>query len=125
MPNQNVFRRLMAVLTEHGQQGNRHELCQWASGGRTKSSKELTDQEALAVINRLEERTMNMRRKLISMCYDVLWVTADGRADVARLDQWCRQYGRHKKGLNECTAAELQVLITQFGILRSKLLSSL
>lgn len=124
MPSQTVFKRLMACLTRHGQQPRRHDWCWRFSGGRTESSRELTDREALNIIADLEAQTVKMRRKLISMCYDILWTTDGGKADVKRLDQWCRKYGKYKKALNLHSSSELQVLITQFELMSDKVLSS-
>ncbi|MGJ1499836.1 hypothetical protein ACR79R_21160 [Sphingobacterium spiritivorum] len=114
----------MAVLTRHKLQPRRHALCWEYSGHRTESSRDLTDTEAMKIIDDLEKQTIKMKRKLISLCYDILWVTTSGKADVARLDSWCRTYGKFKKPLNSLVASELQVLITQFESMNTKILSS-
>ena len=124
MPSNSVFKRLMACLTKHGMQGRRHALCWEFSNERTESSKDLTDQEALNIITHLEGSTLKMRRKLISLCYDILWVDGKGKADVARLDNWCRKFGKFKKSLNDHNSGELQLLISQFETFHGKVLSS-
>lgn len=114
----------MACLTKHGMQGRRHALCWEFSKERTESSKELTDSEALDIITHLEGSTIKMRRKLISLCYDILWVDGSGKADVSRLDNWCQKFGKFKKKLNDHNTGELQLLISQFETFHDKALSS-
>ena len=124
MASKQIFNRLMAVLTKNKQQPRRHYWCWKFSNERTESSRELTDQEALGIINHFEAQTIKMRRKLISLCYDILWVDDNGKADIKRLDQWCQKYGKYKKKLNDHVSSELQVLITQFEKMNTKVLSS-
>ena len=89
--------------------------------GRSASSREMTAQEAMLLINYLKEldntseACNNMRRKVLSMCHRIHWVTEKG-VDIDRLNEWCKKSSYLKKELNEYTYQELPKLVSQFRI---------
>lgn len=110
------------------------------SNGRTESTSELSVTECEALINHLAaqlpghqpapETADKLRKKILSICHQLGWYRRelDGRLmlnqrtgkpmlDYARIDAFCRSRGKYKKGLNQHTTNELQVLIGQFNAL--------
>ena len=90
------------------------------SDGRTTSATELTKPEAQALIDWLRRqptsrsRSEKMRKKLIHYAHLIGWKRPDGRADMDRINEWCRSYGRYKKPLNDHSYEELVQLLSQF-----------
>lgn len=87
------------------------------SNGRCKSSKELTLQEAGALITHLKslDGSHKMRRKIISMAHELGWkIPGTKKIDMDAINEWCKKYGFGKKELNEYTEQELPKLVTQF-----------
>ena len=66
-----------------------------ASNGRTSSTKELTQEEAFRLIDKLVRQTSNdvacdrMRKKIIGMARELGWLTTEGKADMERINNWC------------------------------------
>lgn len=91
-----------------------------ATGGRTTSTRELTQAEALALISGLvpqtpaDVRADKMRRKILGFAREMGWTTDDDRVDIDRVNQWCVKYGYGHKPLNRYTYHELPKLVTQF-----------
>lgn len=89
------------------------------SGGRAESTTCLTPVEAEALITALRLRAAQrdpadvMRKKIIHYAHEMKWELPNGKADIARIDGWCRSYGYLKKPLNEYTARELPRLVSQ------------
>lgn len=97
-----------------------------ASNGRTQSTSELNYTEAEALIRFLrsgqsneKDRANQMRRKVISCCYEMRLVTEKGKIDMAKVNAMVRKFGYLKpKDLNSYTLSELPTLVTQFTKLR-------
>ena len=71
------------------------------------------------------EAAQRMRRKIIAMAYDMKWQLPSGKCDMARIDNWCSNYGKFKKKLNDHTEAELIIVISQFEIVVKDFIRSL
>lgn len=91
------------------------------TSGRSGSSKDLTSDEANALIRHLKQldpeevAAEKMRRKIISMAHEMGWrLPGTTRADMQRIDSWCVKYGYLHKKLNQYLPAELPALVTQF-----------
>lgn len=86
------------------------------TNGRSRSSKELTYQEAGELITHLKniDSRHKMRRKIIKLAHEIGWKLADNKIDMAAIDSWCTTYGFGKKKLNDYSVAELPKLVTQF-----------
>ena len=104
------------------------------TSGRSESRKDLTEEEANALIsylktqdnNKVDDGAQKMRRKLISLAHKMLWYKpGTSSIDMARIDGWCKQYGLFKKPLNDHSYAELTHLLTQFKAVHKSYLSSL
>lgn len=114
-----------AILRKMGMEGDieyKRNLVIEYSKGRCTSTSDLYYAEAQELINGLnkatgqtddEIRANNMRRKIIGIARAAGW-EKDGKADMERIDAWCRARGQFHKGLNEHTYNELPALVTQF-----------
>jgi hypothetical protein len=141
MQDTKIFKRMMALLTKAKLQGRRHAIVWEFSGGRTESSKELTNGEMTAVIDALEkgfkelDRADAMRKKIISMAHELGWHHVDGikpsgeikyKADMVKINDWCcSKYSLYKKPLNDHTYPELVKLVTQFSTYHVKFIKEL
>jgi len=100
------------------------------STGRCTSSKDLTSDEAIAMIRHLksldpdEAKADKMRKKIISLAHEMNW-RQNGKADIKRIDNWCRAYGYLKKSLDKHTYRELPKLVSQFEGVYNHFLKSL
>lgn len=109
----------MKLLTDLNLQGRRHDFAYRKSGGRTESTRELHNNEILAIIQELEgtsetyHRCDKMRKKIISMAHQMNW-QVNGKADMARINNWCMVYGPYKKQLNAHNIKELGILVSIF-----------
>lgn len=93
------------------------------SDGRTTKTSELTIKEYSLLLLDLQKLTNKqdaanaMRRKIISKAHEMSWTTLKNdivKADIKRIDDWCKRYGYLHKGFNEYTAQELPRLVSQF-----------
>jgi len=90
------------------------------SNQRTVHVSELLKVEAAALIQHLkdldpdEQGANKMRRKIISMAHEMHWHNRFGKADMQRINSWCKVYGYKHKSLNNYTYKELPALVTQF-----------
>jgi len=87
------------------------------TAGRSKSSKDLSYQEARALITHLKslDSAHKMRCKIIKLAHEIDWHHAGTTTiDMPKLNEWCRKYGYLKKELNAYTEAELPKLVSQF-----------
>jgi hypothetical protein len=135
-----INKQLHALLTQTGLMNMKEDLVMQYTDGKSKSSKDLHNVQAINLIHYLKDylqkkqdgigadvakRNYNfnaqeyastaqrMRKKLISLCYNVFWVTYDGKADIERLDNWVQKQFC-KCPLNSCTVKQLGTLITIF-----------
>lgn len=91
------------------------------SGGRETSSAKLYLSEAAAMISHLksldpeEAAADKMRKKIIMLAHEMNWrIAGTAKADMARIDRWCKNFGYKKKSLDNYTYRELPTLVTQF-----------
>lgn len=89
--------------------------------GRTDSTKDLSDDEAFQLIERLQKQAFDdhkrgnsMRRKIIGIAHELGWEEEDGSPDLARIDAFCSKRGAYHKPLNKHKYNELPTLVTQF-----------
>ncbi|MFB9862387.1 phage protein GemA/Gp16 family protein [Rufibacter immobilis] len=134
-PEQN--RRLHFLLNELGLMDYKAELVEQHSATKSTSSKDLTPQEAKALIDHLErsktrqsrdqrpqQRTPEekMRRKIFAICYTIGWIEGDSKEDRAmnraKIDSFCTRNSYLKKPLNDYTLAELPKLVSQFELIK-------
>lgn len=120
-----------AVLWKKGLLKHKEELVLDASEGRTRSSRDLTKEEAKQLLTSLNDYTVDkaqdktpMLKKLFAMCHEMGWITKkmiigeDGKMkegkDYARVYSWVEAHGYLKKKLNRYTYNELPKLISVF-----------
>lgn len=108
------------------------EIVLGSSNGRTESTKELTLEEAKSLISYLksidpdEASADKMRKKIISMAHEMNWrVPGSAKADMKRIDGWCKEYSKLKKSLDNHTLQELPALVTQFKFVYNSYIRSL
>lgn len=126
--------RLHGLLTKTGQMQHKAELVHGFTEGRTTSSTELLEYEALNLIGFLDQqfkeagkpdKADRMRKKVLALCHTMGWYQRDangqlvmkqGRAqlDYKRIDAFCTERGPYHKPLQQHTAAELTKLVTVF-----------
>ncbi|MBB6131357.1 hypothetical protein [Mucilaginibacter lappiensis] len=115
-----TFLRMIKALNAADQYTRRHDYAFRHSGERTESTKDLFDNEMLAVIKELEDsfkvedQCDQMRKKIISIAHQMFWELPNGKADIARIDQWCVEQGPFKKLFNKHTIKELPTLVSVF-----------
>ena len=104
------------------------------SNGRCTSSKELLKDEAADLISHLksldpdEKKAEKMRRKIIRMAHEMHWqyeYRGKNKADMKRIDGWCKTFGYLKKGLDNYTYKELPKLVSQFQVMHKQFLSKI
>lgn len=117
--SERVRRRLFALLGEAGikDTDDRHALIHTYTGGRTSSTKNLTDKEGLSIIEDISKMFPTnapdrMRKKVIAL-FRSMGVETQGKADMVKIDDWCVQYGHKHRPLNDYRVKELPKLISQ------------
>lgn len=135
-------KRLHTLLTSTGLSDDKRDLVSAYSTGRTTSSAELTEDECRQLILHLEaiekeqlkfrqpvapvvDEADKMRKKIIAKAHEMRWEVAGGKADMARINNWCRTKGYGLKPLNAYTLAELPRLVSQFDIVYQKFLADM
>jgi hypothetical protein len=128
----NQIKCINSLLTKLGLRERKTELVLGSSGERTKSTKELTLDEAKALISYLksqdaeEVKAEKMRKKIISLAHEMHWHLPNStKADMQRIDAWCKKYSPKHKSLNNHTYKELPALISQFERVYSSFLKSI
>jgi hypothetical protein len=128
----NQIKCINSLLSKLHLRERKTELVLGSSGGRTQSTKELTLDEAKALISYLksndpeELKAEVMRKKMISLAHEMNWhLPGTNKVDMKRLDGWCKSFSSLKKSLNNHTYKELPALITQFQKVYSSYLSNL
>jgi len=129
-PEQN--RRLHFLLNELGLMEHKAELVEQYSATNATSSRELTPQEAKALIEHLERSKTRqgrspkpqytpeekMRRKIFAICYTIGWIEGDSPTDRAinraKINSFCIRNSYLRKPLNDYTPEELPKLVSQF-----------
>lgn len=111
--------------------GHRTQLALRFSGGRTGRTSELRYEEAEQLIaylasqlpdlkTRSGRKADRMRKKILSIAYQLGWEDLHGKVDFLKLNRWLRQYGVHHKALNDLSERELVDTITQMEQLLKK-----
>lgn len=125
------IQKIHVLLNQLGLTDSKKEVVWQISKGRTESTKDLSIQEAKALIQGLSEFSPIERMKslVFSLAYQtgiIYGDTAeDKRINVAKLNLFLRERGTVKKELNEMDYTELVKVHSQFqGILRNQQKSS-
>lgn len=111
---------MIKLLNATDQYTRRHDYAYRHSAERTESTKDLYDNEMLAVIDELErefgveDKCDEMRKKIISYAHQMFWQLPGEKADMARIERWCVEQGPYKKGLNKHDITELPKLVSVF-----------
>ena len=133
----NAFKHYFAVekkLRASGMRIERAELISEFTGGAKSSLRDLSSteySELLTQMNNLAKRQdiadkLNlMRRKVIANLTKCGYITAERKADMERINNWCVTHGHAHKRLNDYNAWELQKLITQAENMYAKFLERL
>lgn len=110
-------------------------MVQGFSGGRCTSSKDLTYEEATALLKHLatmqpvDDRLTKMQNKIFHYAHEMRWTKLNRQAkvvaDVKRIDQWMVKYSYLKKKMNRYTYEELPRLVSQFEQVYKSFLSNL
>ena len=102
-------------------QKEKKDMVNGFSSGRTETSKELSFDEATAMISYLksrdpdEKRSENMKNYIIQMAHQMFWHLPNTRKiDMKRLNNWCIKFGYLHKKLDDHSYKELPTLVTQF-----------
>lgn len=110
-------RTLHALLNNNKMMGQKAALILGFTDGRSESSKDLTYQEAGALINHLKsiDSSHKMRRRIIKMAHEMGWKLKDSsKIDIERVNEWCVKFGYGHKPLNDYSPVELPKLVSQF-----------
>lgn len=125
------------IKKQHIQPHIKADMCMGVTGGRTTSTRELDIEEATCLIKHLksldpdEKSADKMRKKIIRMAHEMHWQApqppegGNRKADMKRIDNWCRLYGYKHKSLDNYTYAELPTLVSQFEKMYNEFLSKL
>lgn len=108
------------LLHQTGLTSWKKELIHSFSGGRTTSSRELTADEAKALIKRLAENTEreSLIKRIWYLAYEsgIIYDSEDEdiRINAGKIDLFCKMNGTVKKSLSDQTLAELKRTHRQF-----------
>lgn len=131
-------KQIHALLTQTGLATQKASLVFGFTQGRSESSKDLSDGEAIDFINYLRKQpgaialrqaqpdsADKMRKKIISLAYEMHWAKAgDWRAAVAAIDSFCMgNKSLFKKALNGHSYKELVQVVSQFEMMYKKYLN--
>lgn len=127
--NQSLNKQIHALLNNTGLAEQKANLVFGFTKGRSESSKDMTDGEAIDFINYLrqqpnanDEAANKMRRKIISLAYELHWAkSGNWKAAVAAIDSFCLSpKGIFKKELNKHSYQELVQVVSQFEMMYKK-----
>lgn len=130
--NNQLNAQLNGLLNATGLIGQKETLVLSATQGRSESRKDLTDHEAMGLINFLKQQPQptakedKMRKKIISMAHECGWhhlVNGKWKIDMKRLNDWCVKSSYLKKELNKYSYNELPTLVSQFSKVYSSFLN--
>jgi hypothetical protein len=101
--------------------GHKAEIIDAVTNGRTSSSKELTYDEAYALLQDLNKDNVTadegkrMRNNIIAMAHEIGWIKKkNGKNDYRKLDTWMKESSYLKKKLYDYSYKELPTLVTVF-----------
>ncbi len=109
-----------ALLAELGLKDLKSEMIEGVTEGRSTSSRDLTNKEAIKLINQLtaakHDLTAKTRAKIIHQLCLMGYVKPDGQADYTRITAFIRGIGSHnpkKKNLFQLSPSEINRVCTQ------------
>lgn len=116
------------LLSKQGLKDDKANIVQSFTAGRTTSTKEMSMDEAAALIGHLksmdpqDKGSDRMRNKILSMAHEMGWtlpVAGDPlpvkpKVDMDHVNAWCKSHGYLKKKLDDYTYTELPKLVSQF-----------
>ena len=117
--------QLNALLTQTNMTAHKADLVLSYTAGRSESRADLSEAEAAGLIAYLRKQPGAatapkqtppgdaMRKKIIHMARTMGWETPERKADMPRINAWCKQYGQFHKRLNDHSPTELPALVTQ------------
>lgn len=95
-----------------------HDLIEGFTNGRTRTSKELSLQEAKELIESLDESNRRMRNKVYAICLNIGWFQTGQKDDLkinwGVIDNFLKTRGVVKKPLRKCSHKELAEVVSQF-----------
>jgi hypothetical protein len=120
-------RAAYALFNKLGLMPQKENIISGISNGRTTSTRELDNNESIALIKWLkqqdpeEQKADKMRRKIIAIAHQLGWektfITKQGmsrKIDMQALDNWCITFSYLHKKLNLYKYKELPTLVSQF-----------
>lgn len=121
-----------ASLNKVGLMDEKRHMIGMFTDGRTQSTKEMTKAEAAELIRYLSKHNPRagaedkMRKKILSMAHEMGWHIPDThKISMARVNEWCVNYGYLHKRLDAYNYAELPKLVGQFETVYVKFLKEL
>lgn len=131
------IKTIHAILSKMGKSNDKeykeHLVLQFTKGRET-STKGMYYAEAKAMIASLNEiapkseediKAERMRRKILALARKMGWELDNGKVDIRRVDNWCRNNSTLKKGINKHKYSELPALVSQFQNVYKSYLKSL
>lgn len=120
-----------AALHRYGLLAHKAEMVSSYTNGRSHSSRDMTIEEANAMLQMLhsgktdEEKKDKMVKHIIAMAHEMGWITESlvvsqdsgvpkPKKDYSALHRWVEKYGYLKKPLGKYKYAELPTLVTAF-----------
>jgi hypothetical protein len=135
--NNTQNKRLHALITKLSIDAEaKEELVYNFTGTRETSTSKMEVSECQNLINHLEVATRNlvpaipkgngnpnkadkMRKKILSICYEMNWTNEKGKINWKTLNDYLLKFGYLHKALNDYKEAELPTLVSQFeGLLK-------
>lgn len=111
----------MTLLGKFGLRDEKESIVNAFTGGRTTSTKVMSDKEAVALIAHLQSLDTDvasaekMRNKILYYGHEMNWrLPGTERIDMQRVNNWCIKFGYLKKPLDAHTQKELPQLLSQF-----------
>lgn len=118
------LKALHTILQRQGMKHMKEDLVLDATRGRTKSSRELTCNEATALINGLNDSEPKegdrMRKKILAICHDMKWyLPKTKKLDFERIDDFLTSKHGTGKKLMAMNERELNKAVGMFQGLRN------
>lgn len=112
--------KIHVLLSQFNLMEAKQDLVFEFSNGRETSSKNLTFEEARALLSALSKMDVldKMRRKIFALAYDakIIWGSSkeDRQINLAKLNMFLNEKGTVKKDINKMNKEELSKTISQF-----------
>ena len=132
----NKLKAINTLISRYGiDKETKAMMVEGISLGRCSSSKELTDEEGVLLLQHLKDNDPHrkaiekMKGKMFYYCHEMGWTKTNstGRkvVDMQRLDDWCKSRSYLKKKLDWYNYKELPKLVTQFEQVYSSFIETL